>query len=445
MSRPRVLMIAEAANPEWVSVPLVGWQHYRAVAQRCDVHLVTQVRNAEAIRRAGVPESAFTTLDTEKVAAPLFRVSNALRGGAGKGWTTGIALSLASYLYFERLLWQRFGREIRGKAFDVVHRVTPLSPTIPSPIAARCARAGVPFILGPLNGGVPWPRWFDRERRREREWLSYIRGAYRLVPGYRSTLGSASAIVAGSSDTLQQIPERHRSKCVFVPENSVDPRRFSGFVSREAGSPLKLTFVGRLVPYKGADMLLEAAAPLIRARKVRVVVVGDGPEKERLAHIIRSHGIDSGASLLGWMSQEEVGRELRDSDLFVFPSIREFGGAVVLEAMALGAVPVVVEYGGPADLVTPETGFRVPIGPRESIISGVRDVLESVSFEPGCLKEMRARAHERVTRLFTWEAKAAQMERVYHWVMEREGPAPDFGFRSGVFREDAAAPMGAVA
>src|SRR5205085_2641279 len=115
--------------------------------------------------------------------------------------------------------------------------------------------------LGPLNGGIPWPREFDHARRQEKEWLSYIRGAYRLLPGYRSTLRHSAALIGGSKYTLSKFPAKYHEKSVYVPENAIDPQRFTVKRTRTAGTPLRCVFLGRLVPYKGDDMLIEAAMP----------------------------------------------------------------------------------------------------------------------------------------------------------------------------------------
>ena len=196
---PKVLLIAEAANPEWASVPLVGWSLGQALRTHADTHLVTQVRNREAIERAGWREgSDFTSIDSEAVAAPVYRFGEKLRKATGLGWTATTAFSTLFYYHFEHLVWRCFGEAIQRREYDIVHRITPLTPTTPSPIARRCRAAGVPFVWGPLNGGVPWPREFRDVLRHEGEWLSYVRGLHRLLPGYRSTESCASAIIAGS-------------------------------------------------------------------------------------------------------------------------------------------------------------------------------------------------------------------------------------------------------
>ena len=423
--RVRVLLIAEACNPEWVSVPLEGWSHSRAIATLVDAHLITQVRNRDAIHRAGLVEGTdFTSINSEPIAAPIYKLASLLRGGPGKGWTTLAGLASLTYPYFEHLIWQQFGQRIRAGEFDLVHRLTPLSPTTPSPLAGRCRAAGVPFILGPLNGGVPWPKAFDAARRKEREWLSYVRAAHKLMPGYHATLSSAAAVIVGSRDTYQQVPASFRRKCVYIPENAIDPARFTRRRTRHAAPPIRAAFVGRLVPYKGADMLIEAAAPLVRTGKLMVEIIGDGPQMRELKEWVARESVGQGVILRGWVEHARLQDHLLESDVFAFPSIREFGGAVALEAMAVGVVPVVVKYGGLGELVTDRTGFLVPMGSREQIVARFRSILAGICDNPQQLESKAQSAIRRAHGQFTWEAKARQVLGVYRWALDPSTAKP---------------------
>ncbi|MFT7534143.1 MAG: glycosyltransferase involved in cell wall biosynthesis [Hyphomicrobiaceae bacterium] len=427
----RVLIIAEEANPEWVSVPLVGWSTAKAIAQVVDAHIVTQVRNEEAFLRAGVDPEAFTAIDNESVARPLGRLATALRGGDGRGWTTLAAFKAFAYRSFEKAVWRRFGGAIQRGEFDIVHRVTPLSPTVPSSIARRTRKAGRCFVLGPINGGLSWPKEFRDARHSEREWLSYVRGAYRLMPGYRSTRANASAIIVASEATLAQMPSRYRDRCIYLPENAVEADRLSQPSARSCGSGdcLRLIFVGRLVPYKGCDMAIKAAAPLLRAGLAKLDVVGDGPERQALERLAKDLQVEDSVQFSGWLSHEVVHEHLKCSDVFLFPSIREFGGGAVLEAMAAGCVPLIVNYGGPGELVTQETGFRVPIGSRDAIVAGLLKVVREIQSNPEQLDRMRVAGQDRIRQSFTWKSRGEQIRRVYEWSLGG-GPKPDFGLRS---------------
>lgn len=434
MPDPRVLVIAEACNPEWVSIPLEGWSHYQALRDVAQVHLVTQVRNAGALLRAGLREGDdFTAIDHERIVGPLYKLANKLGGSGGKGWTIRTAAYSLAYPWFERLLWKQFAPRLRAGEFDLVHQLTPLSPTASPRTAARCRKIGIPFVWGPINGGVPWPRAFDQARRREREWLSYVRSAHKLMPRYASARRNAAALIIGSRDTWRQMPAKYHDRCIYIPENAVDPARFTRRRQRTATRPIRLVFLGRLVPYKGPDMALEAARPLLERGDVTLDIWGDGPlkpELERLSQSLR------GVRLGGWVEHTKVQDVLSEADVLVFPSIREFGGGVALEAMAVGTPAMVVDYGGPAELVTTDSGWLIPLARREEIVSALRSELERIVADPPEVDEKGRRALARLQENFTWPVKARQSRRVYDWVLGRD-KKPDFPLPHEVHRPNA--------
>ncbi|WP_417725913.1 glycosyltransferase family 4 protein [Roseovarius sp.] len=425
MTRPRVLAIAEAANPEWVSVPLVGWSLATALRAVADVHIVTQIRNRDAFLRAGLIEGQdFTAIDSETLARPLWALGERLRMGQGRGWTTLQAINAISYPWFEHLVWQRFCADIRAGRYDIVHRITPLSPTISSSLAGKCARAGVPFVLGPLNGGVPWPAGFDADRRREREFLSYLRSAYKALPGRRSTLRHASAILVGSRHTQSELSRFAQAKTVYLPENAIDPARFSRIAAPTQEGPLRAAFVGRLVPYKGPDMLIAAATPLLRAGRLHLDLVGEGPMMTELRAQVGALGVSDRITFHGWLEHARVQDVLATCHLFAFPSIREFGGGVVLEAMALGVPPLIVDYAGPGELVGEGHGYKVALGPRAEIIAGFGAALDRLTGDRAGLAATGQAGRNWVMEHATWAAKARQVRIVYDAVLAAQSPLP---------------------
>lgn len=415
----RVLVIAEAANPEWASVPLVGWSHSLALSKVCDTHLVTQVRNQESIERFGWQiGKEFTSINTEKLSVPIYKLSLWLRGGNKLGWTINTALQSLIYPYFERLIWKKFQKELTAGKYDVVHRITPVSPTAPSFLAKKLKNINVPFAVGPLNGGVPWPKEFPEMQKKEKEWLNKIRNFYKLLPGYHSLRNNASTIICGSKATLEQMPSSLKHKLIYQPENAIDKERFSLKNTLCNEEHLKLAFVGRLVPYKGCDMAIEAIASLAKAGKVTFDIYGTGPEEDRLAELINELGLEDKITLHGFVPNTQLQEKLVNADIFLFPSIREFGGGVVLEAMALGLVPMVLDYAGPAELVDEECGYLIPMEKRENVILSIETILNQILNDTIILQKKRTVAIDKVDSLYTWQRKAEQDLAIYQWLLK---------------------------
>ena len=95
--------------------------------------------------------------------------------------------------------------------------------------------------------------------------------------------------------------------------------------------------------------------------------------------------------------------------------------------MAVGVVPVVVNYGGPAELVSPASGYLLPLGDRDAVIARLRSTLETILADPGQLAEKSRRGVERAFGLFAWPAKARQTFEVYRWVLGQRQDKPDMG------------------
>jgi glycosyltransferase involved in cell wall biosynthesis len=193
---------------------------------------------------------------------------------------------------------------------------------------------------------------------------------------------------------------------VELPPGGVKPRGFP------TGDP-RVVFVGRLARHKGVDVLIRALAELHREGiRARLVVVGAGPEEERLRALARDLGVGEALQWLGWVPHDEVPRVLADSDLLVLPSRRVPGsqeqfGHVLIEAMAAG-LPVVGSSCGAIPEVIGCSEYIFPEGDAEALAQILRRLLT----DPQAYEEAARHSVERV-QAFSNENVARAMSRVW--------------------------------
>ena len=419
----RILLLAPGSNPDGITGPLIGYSHAEALARLHGVTLVIRRENEEAVRRRQAPFRAI-----EVVSLPwLDRIYEWFFRRIFKNDYRSQVLTAFNYVFclaFEWCAWRQMRTRISAGDFDVVLRLLPISSVLPSPFAFFLHRGSVPFVIGPINGGLPWPASFSQADK-QKEWISNIRNFYRFLPFARSTYRHAAAIIAGSSQTYAEFAT-YREKLFFVPgENGINPSlHASGSRSSPLSDKLELIFVGGLVPYKACDLALRAAASLLRTGRASFTIVGDGPERASLDQLAKSLGIEKDVVFCGMLPHAEVMRRLGAADVLVFPSIHEFGGAVVFEALAMGAVPIVVDYGGPGDIIDSEVGFKVPLTSEADVVLQIDEILGKLARDPDILERLRQQGMRYARKRLSWNAKARLMSQILMWTVG-QGPKPD--------------------
>ena len=417
------MVLAPGCSPEEVSMPYVTYSHAAALAQLHDVSLVVRSTVEDRVRRAKGPFRSIEVVRMpwlERVYVWSFRTIFKSNFASQAVTAFGYPFALA----FEWYAWRQLRQRIQEGEFDVVLRLIPMTAVLPSPFAFFLRKGPIPFVIGPINGGLPFVKGFSQASG-QKEWVSNLRGLYRFLPFARSTYRNATAIIVASSQTYAEFAA-YSDKLFFVPEPGI-ARNLCNEDSRSPlpGAKLELIFVGGLIPCKACDLGLRAAAPLLRSDLAHFTILGDGPERNRLEQLVKSIGIEKAVSFCGWVSHAEVLSGLQSADVLVFPSVRDFGAGVVFEALASGAVPVVADFGGPGDIVHPEVGYKVPLTNESDFVAQMENILADLAGNRGLLNRLRQQGISYARERLTWDAKAEATTRILRWAA-RQGPKPSF-------------------
>jgi len=422
MTRLRVLVLAPDANPEGITSSLIGYSQAQALARLHDVTVVIRPTCAEAFRRK---QDMVRSLEVIRLAWLEHIHALVIRWVFRNNYYNQLvqALSFPFSVALEWQAWRQLRARIVAGEFDVVLRLLPVTSIRPSPFAFFLRKGPIPLVIGPINGGLPWPSGF-RQASNSKQWISGLRGLYRYMPFARSTYRHAAAIIAGSSQAYAEFAA-HREKLFFLPENGVDRIRCTRSTSHpNPGAKLELIFVGGLIPWKCCDLALRGAAPLLREQLARFTVVGDGPERSRLEQLTRSLEIEDTVSFCGFLNHDEAMQRLRQTDVLVFPSLHDFGGGVVFEALSLGVVPVVADFGGPGDIVHPGVGCKVRLTNESDVVSQIAEILRGLAEDRNRLERLGQQAVSYAKECLSWDAKAQALTSIMLWTLRRD-PKPD--------------------
>ncbi|MFY8117859.1 MAG: glycosyltransferase [Roseateles sp.] len=411
MSAAPLLLVAYQCGPGLGSVSQIGWQWFCGMAARRPTCLVTHVRNRAAIEAASdrPADARVIYIDTEWLAGPLYRLAKRL---FPRSEHAVFMLSQLDWFAFDASALRRLRRELAaGAPWRLLHLVTPVTLSA----ATRLHRLGLPLLRGPLNCGLPVPAGFEGLLRSESLGLARLRLLPRLLESLWGSLRHSAAILVATQATREALPRALRPGAQAMLENAVDTQRFAPPAqARPASEVLKVLFVGRLVAVKALPLLLDALAALrTQGRCIELEVIGDGPMREDWQRHARQQGVDGDVRWLGARDAAGVVAAMQRADVFCLPSVRESGGAVLLEAMSCGLPVIGMDFGGPAEIIDTAVGWKLPMPDPQTATAALIQALAEAQDEPVARLARGRHARERMLALHSWSARMDAAERLY--------------------------------
>jgi glycosyltransferase involved in cell wall biosynthesis len=203
--------------------------------------------------------------------------------------------------------------------------------------------------------------------------LRWVRHRLRILAGFiRRAITSADCVVAISTATAREIETAVPGTAVEVIPYAValpDPPAVRALATADAtaAGPATILFVGRLVERKGVGYLIDAVAQLPPSVPVRLVIIGDGPDRPALEARARARASPHAIEFRGWVTPAELHTAYATATAFALPAVvdergdTEGLGMVLLEAMSYHVPVVTTALGGITDIVRDdENGLLVP-------------------------------------------------------------------------------------
>jgi len=369
----KLLLSAAACDPYGGSEGIYGWYVVSALAKKHQCFVLTGARHRSSLEKAATEGLIPASLHFRFI-------------GEAKPWPSNrLQARIVSWLDFRRFakatlsVAKEWNCEV---GFDIAQQVTYTSWRVPSPLW----KLGIPFIWGPISGTEIFPRSCYSS-------LSLQARLFETLRSLQTQLAIHSQAVRSCAKMAFRIPVPHQQAIEFLAElrgkqdgvelchNFFFPesRMKALHCPRPAVTgthPLRAFGAGNLEGRKGVAIALHAIA-LAKSKGVRVEyhVTSQGPELAHLQKLSAKLGLSDQVILGKRFDSADFADALSKFDVCLLPSLRDGAGLSIMEAMLAGCVPIVADWCGPAEFVTNDCGFKVPVTNPKDMAIRISEIL----------------------------------------------------------------------
>lgn len=387
----KILISAFACDPTMGSEPYVGWNWTNLVKNIADVSVITRKQHKKNMQLAeGVSCFYFdlplcSNLDHRHKLIKIYYIL----------WQ----VCLPIYVLFG----------IRKK-FDLFHHVTYNNIDVPGFLWLFLNKK---FVWGPVGGGQTPPlqlkQYFYKSWRKQ-QIRAFLKRTAKYNPIVFLACWRATNVFVANKDTREKLPQIFSDKYIDMLETAIDipPSICQG------GSGWDLLWVGVVEERKALRLAIDIVGHLINkydTNLIRLNVVGNGALYEEEREYAKTKSIP--INFLGKVEYSEVRKLYINSDIFLFTSLQDTSGNVLLEAMAVGLPAFALNHQGAAFILKDYPEHLIKIDNTEAVIDNFSTKIFNFLQNKGNIEKTRKNFKKTCKRDFTWDSKLNIVKKVY--------------------------------
>ncbi|MDA1271604.1 MAG: glycosyltransferase [Chloroflexi bacterium] len=323
------------------------------------------------------------------------------------------------YLIWQVLAWFAARRLHRQVHFDLFHHVTYANDWMGSFIGAFLP---VPYVRGPGGGSHRTPKGFEAEYPvGGRVWekvRSVSQWVFRHEPVFVKGQSRAQAILVCNNEAELEASKRWPSKTELFPVSGISPQELSSRQPGSANETFQVLTAGSLIRVKGFAIAIRGFQTFaLHHPDAELSIIGSGPEQKRLESMAESSGVSDQIHFLGELPHARLLSKMGACDIFLFPSLRDGGGTVVVEAMGMGKPVICLDSGGPGMHINQECGVKItPISPDQAV-NEIASALEDLYSNAERRSELGEAARKRAEEFYLWDRLGERLKKLYDRVL----------------------------
>jgi len=400
----RILFSAFACLPERGSEPGVGWNWAIHMAKYNEVWVLTREGNKKCIEEY-LKSNPINNLKFIYCSFPIISFLEK---------KTHWKVIVVYYRLWQMIAYLNARKNDKIYNFDIIHHITYNEFRNPGYLW----RLKKPFVLGPLGGGQEIENQLldycegkrNLIKEKVRFWLNLICMNSNYV---KNAFKNSQYVFIADSSTYEYLNVKEDKYKLYLETGiSKDKVHEKDYLSK-TDEEIKILWVGSLIYRKGFGILIDAFNKLENKEKYKVIVIGDGPLKKLYTNRIQSYGLDEYFHFKGKLDYKDVLNYYQQSDFFIFTSLRDTSGNVVIEAMANGLPIVTINHNGVGDIVDENSGIKIDVLTKEQVISDFAKAIQRLGDNQLLRANLGRNACTRIIDNYTWEEKIEFMNKIY--------------------------------